>query len=234
MENDIIIDELLDITEVCEIYNVSSRTLRFYEEAGLIESCRTANNNRRKYNKEQIAKIRDVLALRALGLSIKTIQEYLQGNVTLTEMVHLRKAEIEASIRARMQEIHILEAALAAIEDGTDFFCEKQEIPVQNQDSLLQIARACAEYIVYGELDKLYLHFSKKIKEYMPVEAFQARWRDTIVGIGEFVEFGKTFKTPDAEHIVYQRIVYQKMIVQLKFVFQGEIIHGFWMQYLEK
>ena len=61
MENDIIIDELLDITEVCEIYNVSSRTLRFYEEAGLIESCRTANNNRRKYNKEQIAKIRDVL-----------------------------------------------------------------------------------------------------------------------------------------------------------------------------
>ncbi|MGN0402359.1 MAG: MerR family DNA-binding transcriptional regulator, partial [Acetatifactor sp.] len=31
-------EELLDIAEVCELLDITSRTLRFYEEKGLIHS----------------------------------------------------------------------------------------------------------------------------------------------------------------------------------------------------
>ena len=49
-------EELIDITKVCEHFHISSRTLRFYEEKGLIESIRTPSCNHRSYTKEQVDK----------------------------------------------------------------------------------------------------------------------------------------------------------------------------------
>ena len=60
-------------------------------------------------------KIRDILALRAIGLSVKTIQEFLHGDMSLKEMLHLRKAEIYASIHTKQQEIYLLEENILII-----------------------------------------------------------------------------------------------------------------------
>ena len=40
---------LYDIADVCQKLNITSRTLRFYEEKGLIQSSRSDDSNRRKY-----------------------------------------------------------------------------------------------------------------------------------------------------------------------------------------
>ena len=68
--------KLIDISEICEQFSISSRTLRFYEEEGIIESTRVEGSARRKYSLEQIARIREVLTLRAIGISVKEIREY--------------------------------------------------------------------------------------------------------------------------------------------------------------
>jgi len=227
-------EELFDITEVCEQFHISSRTLRFYEEKGLIESNRIFDSNRRKYTRTQVDKIRNILALRAIGLSVKSIQEYLRGDVSLKEVVHLRKAEIYASIHAKEREIRLLEDALANLENEEAFF-QKTKIPVaKNDDKILQLVRNCSEYIIQGNLEDLYLHFSQQIKDYMPPEAFQNRWRDEIIGMGAFVKFGDAWREPEVDTVYYHNLHFEKLIIRLKYVFRGEIIHGFWMQYFEK
>lgn len=226
--------ELFDITEICEQFHISSRTLRFYEEKGLIESVRTPSSNRRSYTREQVDKIRDVLALRAIGLSVKIIQEYLHGEVSLKEMVYLRKAEIYASIHAKQQEIYLLEDALAGIENGENFFQKTQESPALTDEKLLQMVRTCSECIVQGRLEELYAHFSQQIKDYMPPQAFQNRWRDAVIGMGAFMKHGDAWKEPQVDTVYYHNLHFERMIIRLKYVFRGDVIHGFWLQHVDK
>ena len=222
------------IKELAKLAGISTRTLRFYEEKGLIESVRTSSNNHRSYNTEQIDKIRDILALRAIGLSVKAIQEYLRGEVSLKEMVYLRKAEIYASIHAKQQEIYLLEDALANIENGGNLIRDNKKTRKAVDDKLLQIVRSCSEYVVQGNMEELYAHFSQQIKDYMPPEAFQNRWRDAIIGMGVFVKLGDAWMEPEVNTVYYHNLHFEKMMIRLKYVFRGEIIHGFWIHHVDK
>ena len=64
---------LYDITDVCRLLGTTSRTLRFYEQKGIISSTTVGSSARRRYTEEQLVHIKNVLALRTLGLSIKAI-----------------------------------------------------------------------------------------------------------------------------------------------------------------
>ncbi|MBR4033904.1 MAG: MerR family transcriptional regulator, partial [Clostridia bacterium] len=61
---------LYDITEVCKMLGTTSRTLRFYEEKGIIQSTTLGTSARRQYSEEQLSLIKNVLVLRTLGLSV--------------------------------------------------------------------------------------------------------------------------------------------------------------------
>ena len=90
MENQL----LYDITDVCKSLGTTSRTLRFYEEKGIVTSTTNPPSLRRHYTQEQIARIKNVFTLRALGLSVKTIAELQSKGMTLTEAVLMKRAEI--------------------------------------------------------------------------------------------------------------------------------------------
>ena len=51
---------LYDITEVCKMLGTTSRTLRFYEEKGIIQSTTVGTSSRRQYTEEQISHIKNV------------------------------------------------------------------------------------------------------------------------------------------------------------------------------
>lgn len=67
--------KLYDITEVCRMLGTTSRTLRFYEEKGIITSTTIGISDRRRYTEDQLSHIRNVFVLRTLGLSVKAIAE---------------------------------------------------------------------------------------------------------------------------------------------------------------
>ena len=48
------IADTFDITTLCNDLGISSRTLRYYEEIGLIESTKSNCSKRRRYTKEQL------------------------------------------------------------------------------------------------------------------------------------------------------------------------------------
>ena len=91
---------LYDITEVCKMLDTTSRTLRFYEEKGIIQSTTVGISSRRQYNEKQISRIKNVFVLRTLGLSVKAIVELQTKGIDLKDAVFSKSAKIYESIES--------------------------------------------------------------------------------------------------------------------------------------
>lgn len=85
-------EQLRGIQEVAAELGVTHRTLRFYEDKGLIEPQRVGTT--RVYTKREVARMHLILRGKRLGFSIREIQEFLDlyaGDHTHVEqMRHLR------------------------------------------------------------------------------------------------------------------------------------------------
>ena len=120
-------NDLFDINIVCKMLNTTSRALRFYEEKGIINSTTVDFSIRRHYSKEQIDHIRNVLVLRKLGLSLKSISELQTNNLDLRAAITSKRAEIYALIAEKNRELTILNETIEKIDSGEDIYKEKFE-----------------------------------------------------------------------------------------------------------
>lgn len=78
-------NNLIKIRDMSSKYDVSARTLRYYEDMGLITSTRTDDYAYRLYDEAAVKKLEQILILRKLNISIKDIQ--LIFNASGTEKV---------------------------------------------------------------------------------------------------------------------------------------------------
>jgi len=65
--------ELIRINEVVETFGISSRTLRYYEEKGLLWSKHPDNRAQRHYDKAALERLKQIIVLRKLQIPIKDI-----------------------------------------------------------------------------------------------------------------------------------------------------------------
>ena len=62
------------------LYKISARTLRYYEEVGILKSYRKNGSKYREYDRELCERLEVILLLRRLSFSIKIIEELLKGD----------------------------------------------------------------------------------------------------------------------------------------------------------
>ncbi|WP_373270901.1 MerR family transcriptional regulator [Bacillus canaveralius] len=101
---------LKTITEVAAQFGVSARTIRYYEELGLLSSQRTEGNHR-VFSKKELAKLRLIFRGKRYGFSLEEIKEM----VLLFDYDRTGKAQLERTIRfgdQRLQEIDMKIAEL--------------------------------------------------------------------------------------------------------------------------
>jgi DNA-binding transcriptional MerR regulator len=67
--------DLLSIGEVCQQTGLSSRTVRYYEELGLLPGVRRRAGGRRVYGPDEIQRLRFIRRLKALGLSLAEVKD---------------------------------------------------------------------------------------------------------------------------------------------------------------
>ena len=63
------------ISEVCARLDVSARTVRYYEELGLLPGVRRKSGARRVYGEDELQRLRFITRLKALGLSLEEVRE---------------------------------------------------------------------------------------------------------------------------------------------------------------
>lgn len=108
----------LSPAEAARALGVSPKALRLYEERGLISPART-QAGWRAYGDAEMARTREIVALRGLGLSLAQIERVLGGDpadgIEATLAAH--QASLEAGLRgtsAAIQRVHDLRSRIAA------------------------------------------------------------------------------------------------------------------------
>ena len=67
------------IAQVARISGVTARTLRHYDDIGLLKPARTGANGYRFYERDELLRLQEILVLRALGLGLDVIGKTLDG-----------------------------------------------------------------------------------------------------------------------------------------------------------
>jgi DNA-binding transcriptional MerR regulator len=67
--------ELVSIGDVARTLGLTTRTLRYWEEVGIIESSQRPGGGSRAYAPYMVRRIRFILKLKELGLTIKELQD---------------------------------------------------------------------------------------------------------------------------------------------------------------
>lgn len=93
--------KLLNASEAAAQLGVSAKALRLYEERGLIVPARTAAGWR-AYDARQMKRAGEIVALRALGLSLSDVALVLAGDTRLMERV---LAAHEEALQARVRDL---------------------------------------------------------------------------------------------------------------------------------
>jgi len=115
-------DALMGIAEVCELYKVSPRALRFYETKGLLAPRRI--NGTRVYNQVDRARLMRILRAKSLGSPLSEIKHYLdmygqhgEGRIQqLTYVIEKTDAAI-AELEAKRAQIDASLAELRLINE---------------------------------------------------------------------------------------------------------------------
>lgn len=107
------------ITEAAQATGVTSRTLRHYEQIGLISPSRVASNGYRFYGEAELLRLYRILSLRALKLPLETIRLALDGAAeSLEETIEAHLMFLEEERHRLNQQITVVRQTLHALQKG--------------------------------------------------------------------------------------------------------------------
>jgi effector-binding domain-containing protein len=111
---------MLKIGDFSKISQVSVKTLRYYDEIGLLKPSNTDNyTSYRYYSYEQLPQVNRILALKDLGFSLTQISQILHAGLPMPElrgMLRLKLLEIEQRMQDDREIAKRIEARLKQLE----------------------------------------------------------------------------------------------------------------------
>ena len=114
--------DVFTIRDLTKEFGVSARTLRFYEEKGLLDP--TRRGEQRLYSRRDRARLAYVIAGKAVGFSLEEVREMLDlydlgdGQVTQLKVALAKFAERIAWLERQKAEINSVIAELTRASDG--------------------------------------------------------------------------------------------------------------------
>lgn len=97
----------MTIKEVCEKYNITQDTLRYYEKSGMIPPVARTEGGIRNYGEEDLRWIEMALCMRSAGLSVEAMALYLtlfrKGDKTIPERLDLLSEQLEILKEQRLK-----------------------------------------------------------------------------------------------------------------------------------
>lgn len=153
----------MTISQVSRSLGISTRMLRYYEKAGLVNSSRREGYAYRIYDDHAVSRIKQILILRKLRIPVREIE------------IILNNTDAVAAIEIFRQNIDDLDAeitALATIRDILNHFveelCETTELPLTNvfpQDDTLLATIESLDLININSKEKRSVNKLKKANE---------------------------------------------------------------------
>ncbi len=106
------------IHEIARAAGTTSRTLRHYDDLGLLKARRSRHNGYRYYDQEALVRLQRILLLRDLGLSLASIREILDGQHDATDALRTHLALLELERERIGRQIESVRTTLRKTEGG--------------------------------------------------------------------------------------------------------------------
>jgi DNA-binding transcriptional MerR regulator len=130
--------ERLRIGEVAELTGTTPRTIRYYEEIGLLPGADRAHGKHRWYSQADVARLGEIVRLKELlGLSLEQLSQLLEAETARAE---LRREWEHAEDQADRRRI--LEQALVHIDTQLSLVRERQRELAQLEAELVEKCRS--------------------------------------------------------------------------------------------
>ena len=117
----------MTVKEVCEKYQISPDTLRYYERIGAIPPVHRTKNGIRNYTEEDIGWVENVICMRNAGVPVEMIAEYVklyqEGDETLLarrDLLKEARSQILGQIKKYQSELERLEYKIARYETAVE------------------------------------------------------------------------------------------------------------------
>jgi DNA-binding transcriptional MerR regulator len=112
---------MLKIGVFAQLAQVSIKTLRHYDEVGLLRPTHVDEiNGYWHYSLEQLTRLNRILALKNLGFSLEQIDELLNAPLSserIRDMLHVRQAELQTRLQEEQERLAQVAARLKLIEE---------------------------------------------------------------------------------------------------------------------
>ena len=106
--------------EMAKLCNVSVRTVQFYDTKGILHPSDLTEGGRRLYNDDDLHKFRLICTLKAIGLSLNSIKNVLESELSakiLTILLNEQMELLEVEIDERQKQLEMISAIKESIRD---------------------------------------------------------------------------------------------------------------------
>ncbi|MGH3738795.1 MAG: MerR family transcriptional regulator [Micromonosporaceae bacterium] len=172
--------------QVARMSGVTSRTLRHYDEIGLLPPARIGGNGYRYYEQAQLLRLQEILVLRQLGLGLDTIAEIVQDGRDRVDALRVhhrallaerdRFARLAGTVARTIEELEGGERQMVKVEHWFDGFDAQTEAQLEEEAAErwgADVVRTAKQS--YQKADK---------------EQLKREWAENLTALVELVEAG--------------------------------------------
>ena len=121
--------------ETARRLGVTTKALRVYEREGLIVPHR-AESRWRLYGPTQIARLHQILVLRDLGLSLKSIKKLVGSHSRLRDVLRLQRETLESQQDKIRRAIALIDTAQRQLDEGRDLSLD--DLTILTKETVVQ------------------------------------------------------------------------------------------------
>lgn len=147
--------ETFKISKVSKELNISTRTLRYYEQIGLIESQRSDEYAYRTYTENTVLRLKQIILLKTLEISLKDIKEILENKNAHTA-INAFESKLD-EIEGDMNSLQVLSQALKELTALLKSNFPTKQLEVLNEKKVTKLLYSLQERKKKGgvKMDKL-------------------------------------------------------------------------------
>lgn len=127
-------EALLSISQVCSATGLSARTVRYWEELGLLPGVRRRAGGRRVYGGDELERLRFIQRLKALGLSLAEIKE-LNAVYAIAGSTAAMLRRLDAALEGRLDDLDARIAELHELRDEIGSYRERVQGRIARGDA---------------------------------------------------------------------------------------------------
>ena len=113
------------IQDIARIAGTTSRTLRHYDELGLLAPSRIGANGYRHYDRDSLVRLQRILLLRDLGLGLPAIARVLDDRQDAVPALRDHLTWLRGERERLARQIASVEATIHAVEEGEEIVAEE-------------------------------------------------------------------------------------------------------------